>query len=261
MSAYLIIYLYSRILVTKGHMEIKQVLTDFGLNEREISVYLAALELGESTVLPISQKAGLKRTYCYDILSDLMDKQLVSYFDKNNRRRYTATDPASLQEVLKTRLHHLQEVLPELRSIYNRSPIKPKISYFEGKEGLISVYEQTNNTKELLAIASPSHIEEHLADYFADHTARLLKRKIKVRELITTEETAPAYLEQYKKPLQEARFLPKEINLTTDMMIFDNKLAMISYEGNLHAVVIESSSIVDTQRALFELLWTQAEKY
>ncbi len=239
---------------------IEDSLKSIGLHYREIQVYLATLELGESTVTPISKKSGFKRTYCYDILEELKRKKLVDYIEKDGRRRYFAEDPKRIEEKLKSNLTGFQELLPELRSIYNKAPQKPKVRYFEGKEGIISLYEEAQKAEELLAIGSISSIYQHLGDFFDQHIEHIVKKKMKIRELIVHEETSPEYIKHYKKPLQEARYLPKGINITTDMMIFANKLAMISYEGDLHAVVVESSSIVDTQKALFEMIWNQAER-
>lgn len=239
---------------------VQQVLIDSGLNEREANVYLAVLELGESTVLPIAKKAGIKRTYCYDILSSLANKGLVSYVQKNNRRRYHALDPKKMHMLLKNRFENFQEVLPQLSSLYKTSG-KPKVSFYEGKNGIISIYEQLWNVKKVDAIASPSHIEKYLGDWWKNFSTKiLLDKKLTIREIIPFGNTKAYYHSFFKKPYHELRFLPKGINLTTDMMLFENKLALISYTSDLHAVVIEDSSIVDTQKALFEIIWKAAEK-
>lgn len=241
---------------------IQQVLIDSGLNELEANVYLAVLELGESTVLPIAKKAGVKRTYCYDILSSLANKGLVSYVQKNNRRRYQALDPKKMQILLKNRFENFQEVLPELSSLYKTSG-KPKVSFYEGKNGIISIYEQLWNVNKADAIASPHHIEKYLGDWWKNFSTKiLLSKKLAIRELIPFGSTKVYYHSFFKKPYHELRFLPKVpkgIKLTTDLMLFKNKLALISYGANLHAVVIEDSSIVDTQKALFEIIWQAAQ--
>jgi len=238
-------------------MQIKDILLTVGLQEHEARVYLAALELNESTVLPIAKKAGVKRTYCYDILADLMKKGLITYFEKNNRRRYVAENPEKIADNLKNRLNDFKEALPELRSIYNTPTGKPKVRYYEGREGVISLYEEVikSKTKSLDAIASPTDIYGEIGDYFTSYIKKSLAHKIKTRELITKNGLGIPYLSEYKKPLQEARVLPETVKISTDMMIYDNKLAMISYGTEIHAVVIESSEIVQTQKALFELLW------
>jgi len=237
-------------------MEIHEILAQIGLDKLETDVYLATLELGESTVLPIAKKAGIKRTYCYDILAELQQKNLVTYFEKNGRRRYIAEDPARISQMMLERLKEFNALLPELKSIQNSSTVKPKIRFYEGKEGVISVYENFFlNAKEIFALASPNHIYKYIGDYFGEYSAKILAKKVKVRELVTPDGASASYLASFQKPFQEARVLPKSVKLSTDMVIFDNKLAMISYANEIHAVVIESSSIVEAQKTLFELIW------
>lgn len=242
-------------------MSLENSLKSIGLNYREIKVYLAALELGESTVTPISKKSGFKRTYCYDILEELKKKKLVDYIEKNGRRHYFAEDPKLIEQSLADNLAAFQGFLPDLRSIYNRPSEKPKIRYFEGKEGIVAIYEENTKSKELLAIGSPNHIYQYLPEYFEAHAKRNINNKIKSRELITSDGVNSPYLKDLKKGYQEARMLPEGLAFSTDMMIFDNKLAMISYGLNLHGVVIESSSIVGMMKIIFELLWNQAKDF
>ena len=244
-------------------MDIESSLKSIGLNYREIQVYLATLELGQSTVLPISKKSGFKRTYCYDILEELKKKKLVDYIEKNGRRRYFAEDPKKIEDELKNNLSGFQELLPELRSIYNQPAAKPKVRYFEGREGIISVYEEVVKAKEAVAIGSPKHLYQFLGDYFPQFVERTVGRGLKIRELISADGVEAAeYIRKnnYKKPAQEARLLPSDIRISTDMMIFGDKMALISYGEELHAVVIESSSLIDTQKALFEIIWASAKE-
>ncbi|AKM82306.1 TPA: hypothetical protein DD449_04405 [Candidatus Berkelbacteria bacterium] len=241
-------------------MDINSTLKDLGLDEKEINIYLATLELGESTVLPIAKKAGLKRTYCYDILSSLQQKGLVYYQEKNNRRRYIAEDPKKLEEIAKNRLRNLASILPELKSLYNRSASKPKVRFYEGKSGLIEVYEMFAKAKSFDAIASPNHITENLGDYFKSFADRVIMKKLKIRELVTGDGQDIEYVKKYKKPFQEARILPQGVVLDTDIVIFEDNLALISYEKDVHAVLLQNSSIVKTHKVLFELLWSNARK-
>jgi HTH-type transcriptional regulator, sugar sensing transcriptional regulator len=230
------------------------VLSQLGLDEKQAKIYLAVLELGGSTVLPISKKSKVKRTYCYDILSSLVEKGLVSFIIKNNRRRYFAEDPKKIGDDLKNKLHSFETVLPELESLHNINPNKPRVRFYEGLAGIMSVYELALGTDHLDAISSPTVIDKYLGEsYLKSYSQRLMKPKFTIRELITDK---PGYYHQfYVKPQHQYRFLPQGLRLKTDMFILDNKLALISYGENLHAVVIEDSSIVDTHKALFEIIW------
>ncbi len=237
-------------------MEIATVLTEIGLEEREARVYLACLELNQSTVLPIATKAGIKRTYTYDILESLQKKGLVAYVEQKGRRRYSAEDPAKLENILKTRLQSFRDVLPEIRSIYNRSTSKPKVRFYEGQEAVRPLYEELAHTKEYASLASPDHFFELLGNEYIHYlTKHIVKNGTRGRELFVHSYSEIFFENDYAKPLQEIRWLSPDIELDTDMLLLPGKLILISYSGTVHAIVIEGSSIIDTHRVMFDLLW------
>lgn len=218
-------------------------------------MYLALLENSPTTVLPIAKAAGLTRTYCYDVLDALIKHGLASYYEKNGRRRYSAQDPAKLQHLLQERLHNFDVVLPELLSIHNTKAGKPRIRFYEGREGIWTVYAEMMQTKAVDSIYSPAHAYAVSGKEKIDHLGRLIaKRKMHMRDLYAGDGVRPHYTTYYG-PEQEFRWLPQHIQLKTDLILYADKLALISYEPEVHAVVIEGSSIVDTHRQLFELLW------
>jgi hypothetical protein len=48
---------------------------------------------------------------------------------------------------------------------------------------------------------------------------------------------------------------------TNEIDIYGNKVAILSYTGELLAVIIESESVARTQRMIFELAWLGAGKF
>lgn len=237
-------------------MELIETLQSAGLEEREVRIYLALLELDESTVLPIAQKAGIKRTYAYDILDSLQKKGLVSYVEKNGRRRYVAEDPKKIEELLKTRLQQFKEVLPEINSIYNRDVNKPKIRFFEGPEAVKPLYEELAHCKEYASLASADHFYDLLGTEYINYlTKNIVKNKTHARELLAHSYVEVHFEKLYTKPLQEVRLLPADMEIDTDMLLFPGKLVLISYHGTVHAISIEGSSIIDTHQKMFDLLW------
>jgi len=241
-------------------MDVDEALKEIGLNWVESRVYLATLELGSSTVLPISKKSGVKRTYCYDLLADLMKRGLVSFAPHNGRRQYSAEDPKRIEEMLQAKISRFSEALPQLRSIYNNTVEKPAIRFYEGKEEVKNIYELFPKAKSIDFIAFPDFLYEYLGDYFADLSERVHKNKVKVREIVPFKNKDAAYIQDFDQELQEVRFLPKEANLATDIAILDDKLALVSYAKEIHGVLIESKSIVDTHRYMFDLIWEMSSK-
>ena len=241
-------------------MDTTEALEKIGLEEREAKVYLAVLELNESTVLPIAKKSGIERTYCYPILETLGEKGLVSFVEKNGRRRYSAAPPKTLKSLLVEKLNDFDKVLPDLEGLYKGSAARPRVRYFEGENGIRSLYEEVlGEAKEVWFLGSISDLTENLPD-FSDYVKRQIRAKIKIRDLVRRDDKAVEISKTYKKPNQEMRFLPKGVSFATDNMIWNDKVVMVSYGQDLHAVSIESPEIAQTQKAIFELAWRGAEK-
>lgn len=112
----------------------------------------------------------------------------------------------------------------------------------------------------ILAITSVDAIYRVFGDHINDIGDKVASKHQRTRELVTRGTHYPDWTRKYRKPLQEFRCLPDTLKLGTDMLIYENKLALMSYEGDIHAVVIEGSSIVDTHRQLFEFIWKATPK-
>ena len=240
-------------------MHIHSLLEQAGLHEREAKVYAALMKLGPSTVLPIAEEAEVKRTYCYDILDSLISMGLVSYFEKNGRRRYVAEDPTTLERMLKKRLENFSQSLPELRSIYTgASEEKPVVRLYEGIEGLKTVYENLWKYREYVGIASATHLEKNVLDIVTHASREVVRHRVQARELYTPD-TKPLFNSGFKLPLQEWRYLPEGTSLATDTLIFEDRVITVAYGERIFAVETVSRAIAQAQWALFELLWEQAK--
>ena len=81
-------------------MEISEKLKEFGLNNKETDVYLACLELGESSVNEIAIKSNIKRTTIYDILESLIKKGLISQTQRGSKRKFFAEEPEKIKKII-----------------------------------------------------------------------------------------------------------------------------------------------------------------
>ena len=63
-------------------------LKQIGLSEKQAGIYLAALELGETTVKEIAKKAEIKRTTIYDLLDEMIESGLIKQTIKESRKKF-----------------------------------------------------------------------------------------------------------------------------------------------------------------------------
>lgn len=251
----------------------EKLLQKIGFSEKEARVYLAVLELGSATVIQIGKKAQVNRGTAYDILESLIKKGLVSYFVKGKKRYFAGENPKKLlslvdsqiksltsrEKTLEDQKEEIEKMLPELESIYNLPENQPKVRFFEGKEGIKNIYDELLGAKEIWAYGSFSHIYTTFP-WFKEYIRKQINRGIKIRDLVEKNKETLEYKKFYQSPKQEMRFLPENIKLKTDNIIYGNKVAMISYAKELHGVVIESIEIADTQRQVFEVLWNLSKE-
>lgn len=235
---------------------IEENLKEFGLTEKESNVYLALLKLGTALVQDISKKAGTYRTYTYEILKSLKEKGLVSYVIKSGKQYFEVAEPEKLLNILKEKERKIKRILPELKQVYKSSIEKPKVEFYEGKEGLKTILDDlTREKKEILVYGSTKKQLGLLDFYFPNYIKRRVKDRIKIKVISEKSREALKIHKKDKEELREMRFLPPEIEFPTSTNIYGNKVAIISLEKDIVGVIIEDKNIADTQRDVFNLLW------
>lgn len=127
----------------------EKYLQEIGLNEKEAAIYLALLEVDNASVIDVSKKTKINRSTVYFTLEGLMKKGLVSETQVGKKVHYQAEAPERLetyverQKVLLTeKSKRLKDIIPELKGIQRKEGERPIIKFFEGREGVVSAYEE-----------------------------------------------------------------------------------------------------------------------
>jgi sugar-specific transcriptional regulator TrmB len=245
-------------------------LQKLGLSDKEGLVYLASLELGPSPVQVISRKAEVNRATTYVMIEALLQKGLMSTFDKGKKTLYTAEKPERLHRIVHTERASVDEkeavikrILPDLDAISSAAGERPKVSFFEGEEGLEAMRETIfeANSEQMEDFISFDDLRHLLPkEHWKKHNAKLAHRKIKGRTIYTSEQLeSPS---EATKHLWEFRRIPKsQFPMHGELTVYGNRVAMIALRGKLAGVIIESKEMATMVRSMFELAWLQAEKF
>src|SRR3989338_7146646 len=114
--------------------ELKSILQEIGLNNKEAEVYLAMLKSGEETASRISQIAELNRITTYTILKSLGEKGFCSSYDKNNVQYFKPTKPEQILGLLEEKKKKLKLFFLCLNSKNWFLKKNPKSAYFRVKK-------------------------------------------------------------------------------------------------------------------------------
>jgi len=241
-------------------MDIEGVLKDFGIEAKEALLYLAALELGEATASQIANKAGIPRTYFYDLSQKLIAIGLVKETRLEKRRLFLAVGPERLVQLQKERLQKLERALPELKALHNTKGQKPQIFYYDGREKLLQVTNDALNYKgEIAAFSTPQLFMAGKEQFGAE----FIKKRVAVGNRVRIiAEVSPQFLELKKKDhleLRETRLLPKNIyDSEVEIGIYANHVSIVDYKEEL-GFIIESSSVAHTLKKVFEIVWNSGK--
>ena len=93
-----------------------EILERIGLTQGESRIYLALLDLGQSTTGPIVEKSGVSTSKTYKILKRLENKGLVSHIMKNNVVHWSPANPKRILELLEDQEQEIQD--KKVMSIY-----------------------------------------------------------------------------------------------------------------------------------------------
>lgn len=247
--------------------QLKLNLQSFGFSEKETIVYIALLELGKGTVRQISSKAGINRTTAYDILGSLANKGLVSVSGKEPKSEYAVEPPEAITVYLKKVAGEMAEhikkseaIVPELELLHVKQN-RPRIRFYEGKEGLKHVYEDTlTSTEPIRAYASVGDMHAGLLGYFPDYYKRRAEKGIAIRAIIPNTETGRERRNFDKEEMRETALVPAEtFQFSPEINIYDNKIMIASWREKL-GIIIESTEIADAMKKIYELAWAEAKR-
>jgi len=249
--------------------KLQQVLIEYGLAPEEVKVYLAMLIDDQTSILKIADETELKRPTVYLIMKSLMEKNLARVAIVGKKKFYFAENPKVLLLEIEKRKHALEEVIPLLKEQYKIHREKPKVSFYEGRDGVERVYEEIaeiHSRREILWFGSQ---QDFINEFYESHQ-KLRESIIYGYERKRTIANPTKGDREYAKKIVDnkdlsksikVRILPKDLLfINTDNCIYENKVAIFSIKRDYFVIVIESEDIANSYRSLFELAWRAAVK-
>lgn len=244
-----------------------QKLIALGLTENEARVYIAALELGRCTVTKIARYAGVSRTNGYNILDALGEKGMVRVSGKEPKEEYIAESPTSIVTYFEKQhaesekqLQNARNLAPELAAVQKVSD-RPQVKFYEGKDGLKTVYEDTlTSTEPIRAFASVEDMHKGMEGYFPEYYERRAGKDISIRAILPNN---PAGIERARHDKEEKRetalVSQNQFGFHPEINVYDNKVMIASWREKL-GIIIESAEVADAMKKIFELAWAEAKR-
>lgn len=245
-----------------------RVLERIGLSKGEVKVYLALLQLGQSTAGPIVDESQVTRSKIYDILERLKRKGLVSSIIKESTKYFSAANPSTLLEYLEKRegeikreKESIRNILPKLLFQHAVAKEKNIAEVFIGMTGMENAFsvlvDEFDSQEPYYAFGAGKGEDIRRIQYFFSrlHQKRV---KMKVRSFIIFNESSRGlFKSQEKSKLIKSRYLnqstPAAIN------IYKNYTIITILTKEPVTLLLRNKEVADSFREYFSIMWKTAK--
>ena len=251
--------------------EPKKVLSELGLTDAEIAVYLAMVR-GTHSVRDIMKTTRQKRPTVYYAISKLLERGLVRQTGLGPRERWQPEPPERLKTIAAQKIKEMRSLeeavnalVPGLSAKTEALEKRPHVAFYEGVEAVKNVIMETLYCRErhIDSIAPKENFFWHVGDDFAlGYVAERARRRIKTRNLWEAPIDVKRQRKEHYEGLSEIRILPAVMHgkFVTTIFLYDDKTLYISSLKNAYALLVTSQEHHDAMRALFDGLWAGSQK-
>lgn len=242
-------------------------LKQLDLSDVEAKLYLTLLQAGPTSVRDLAQTIAIKRTTTYFYIDQLVEKGLIMKIVKGSKKLVAANEPENLKVLVEAKAASAKKVEQDFPKILNLlSTSLPKengtsdaeIRYYKGKNGVKKIYEDVLKTKELRSYVNIEEIVHAFPENLELFNKALNQNpNMQMYEIVENSPQSKKYVDFSKNsPAYHQKLLPKDMQLTAqDILIYDNKVAIINLRGNIHGIILYNLELFDNFKMLFNFTW------
>lgn len=240
---------------------IEKALQNFGLSDKETKVYLAALELGISTIQDLSKKSEVNRATTYIQVESLKKKGLINLMERGKKTMIVAEKPQRLVDILEQKKDRIElmekefhKIMPDLEAIYNVKADRPRVRFIDTAAGSKFLLEEMMKIGPEVAYSILPK-KERPTEIFG----RLTKHVGEIKLLFMMPENAPNEFRKFSNV--ECRYYQIE-EFKIDILLYQNRVVIdkpIMEEQKSTAVYMEDKLFYQSFLALFNIFWDQSQ--
>ena len=243
----------------------QQLLKQLNFSKKEADVYLAILNMNNSSISSIARKAKIKRPNAYVIVENLKEKGLVSLSKDKGKQTVIAQNPDKLLKLIELERQALNEQedeiisqLPKFEALGNKDTAVPLVKYYQGKENVWNILEDLVKSEQEAWIITPGKIYESFGINRFMRNVINKRKKLGTKANIITDHN-PENIKAWKmnESFREYRFMPKEIEMNAVVYIYANKISIIFLRNNLSGITIENEKLFLVFKFMFQSLWKE----
>jgi sugar-specific transcriptional regulator TrmB len=251
--------------------EPRKHLTDLGLSDSEVTVYLAMVS-GVRTARDLVKVTRLKRPTVYYALGCLEKRGLTSKTGLAGDKSFTLEPIEKLAVIAKEKAlefsklqNHIDEMIPALVATSSPTNQKPTVAFYEGVDAVKNAIMEMLycKTKRINSVVPKENFFWQIGQDFVElFIEERVKRTIKTKNLWEAP-VNKALIKQYYDGYSQVKILPEIMHgkFQTTIFLYDDKTLYVSSKKNSYCVLITSKEHTDTMQAWFDGLWSISKSH
>jgi len=227
------------------------------LSDPEIGAYTGLLRLGTTGATELAQEIQVKRTTIYPIIENLIEKGVVSSYNRGSKKLFTPLAPTKLVSLYERRLESLTQLVPVLEKLQAKEAKAYGVRFIQTKRELGEFYGEILDEyrdKSYYIIGNANAFINLDPDFILDFRKKRSLRNIRTKLLLSSDSKS-AVGQEDPSLLREFKYLPEKYQFKSTIDIYNDKILIIGPEIKALAVVIAIPPMVDVFRSVFEVLW------
>lgn len=253
---------------------LEQIFETLGFKEEELKTYLSLLDFGPKTAGDLAKIMNLPRPTVYGYLERLMGSGLVTQSTRRGIKIFTAEPGERIRILYRKKIMDLRrkeksldDILPELEARGSMKLMRPRMQFFEGREGIEAALEDMLKSppgtmtyafwaiKAAMAVTSP--------DFFHYHNKQRIRNDIHIKGIWPRGQGADInthpFLGWGPEFKRELKYAPPGVEFTMGYWVYGNKVIFISSRAESYGFIIESAEMAELMRVQHQVVWKVSE--
>lgn len=236
-------------------MNAQRVMERLGYRPAEARIYVALVESGETTISKLAQKTGIPRTTTQGILNDLRSRGLASHYTMRRRKLWCAESPKTLLAQYQELKSELTTAVGTLERARDNRRSAAQTLHMQDVGGVRFVLSDILGAKQDIFLVGPvEKLVETLGQGEIEHFLR------QCEALGITTRTLSAEMTPTLTAAAQSRYLPSLSSGSALLILYGEKVAAITFEKPVSAVVIDSAPTHTLLVRMCEHLWELGEE-
>ena len=248
-------------------------LESMGLTNGEARVYHALSKIGISSVGPISDASKVHRSIIYLILEKLIEKGLVSFIVEDNTKKYQASPPNSLLQLLEKQKDQIEDkkedimgIFPSILSLQSRGK-RSTATLYSGFQGVINVtfniLDKLKEGEEYYMFNLPAVQPEHHHANWEKFQIMREKKKIHGKQLYNPDVNDKVLKDRNSHKYVDARRMPINFKTPPTYYYVYKDVTVISLSQGVEPIAVEiiNQEVADGFKAYCNWLWKKSKPF